>query len=86
LYESFESEAVARTGKIPMPKRTKERVLGGHAMLVVGYKDKSPSLPDQGYVIVRNSWGEQWGDKGYCYIPYKMMRDSEIVLDMWTGR
>jgi C1A family cysteine protease len=86
LYESFESEAVAHTGKIPMPKRTKERVLGGHAMLAVGYKDKSPSLPDQGYVIVRNSWGEQWGDEGYCYIPYKMMRDSEIVLDMWTGR
>jgi hypothetical protein len=36
LYESFESEAAARTGKIPMLKRTKERVLGGHAMLVVG--------------------------------------------------
>lgn len=84
LYESFESEEVAKTGKVPYPRKTKERVLGGHAMLAVGYKDSARS--GQGYVIVRNSWGETWGDKGYCYIPYRMFKDPGLMLDMWTGR
>jgi hypothetical protein len=37
---------------------------GWHAMLCVGYSD-----PDKVFII-RNSWGKDWGDKGYCYIPY----------------
>jgi C1A family cysteine protease len=82
VYESFESEEVARTGKVPVPKKSTERVLGGHAMLAVGYKDRG----NAGYVIVRNSWGAGWGDQGYCYIPYKMFKDPDILLDMWTGR
>jgi C1A family cysteine protease len=86
IYESFESEEVSLTGKIPLPKKTKERLLGGHALLAVGYIDQNSTSPDQGYVIVRNSWGEQWGDKGYCYIPYKMMKDTTILLDMWAGK
>jgi C1A family cysteine protease len=83
IYESFESPEVARTGKVPVPRKTKERVLGGHAMLAVGYKD---SARGQGEVIVRNSWGEEWGDQGYCYIPYRMFRDPDLLLDMWTGK
>lgn len=38
--------------------------LGGHALLAVGYDDEKQ------HFIVRNSWGEEFGDKGYCYIPY----------------
>jgi C1A family cysteine protease len=83
LFESFESDEVAATGKVPMPRKTQERLLGGHAMLAVGYKDLARG---QGHVIVRNSWGEQWGDRGYCYIPYRMFRDPQLVLDMWTGK
>ena len=51
-------------------------------MLAVGYVDRGQS----GHVIVRNSWGEDWGDQGYCYIPYKMFQDPDSVMDMWTGR
>ncbi|MFD0697762.1 C1 family peptidase [Paenibacillus sp. GCM10027628] len=82
IYESFESPEVTQTGKIPVPKKSKERVLGGHALLAVGYVDSGKA----GYVIVRNSWGTEWGDQGYCYIPYKMFQDPDCVMDMWTGR
>ena len=80
VYESFESAAVARTGKVPLPKRG-EKVLGGHAVLVVGYKQIGRSL----YAIVRNSWGTGWGEKGYFYMP-KTFFDKGYVSDMWTGR
>jgi C1A family cysteine protease len=83
VYESFESPEVAQTGKVPVPKKTRERILGGHALLAVGYQDRGIT---SGTVIVRNSWGTQWGDKGYCYIPYSMFRDPDCIMDMWTGK
>ncbi|TMA97021.1 MAG: hypothetical protein E6J70_15550 [Deltaproteobacteria bacterium] len=58
VYESFESDQIARTGVVPMPRPT-ERVLGGHAVLAVGYDDAQKRF------LVRNSWGSGWGLKGY---------------------
>lgn len=49
---------------MPTPKESSRESHGGHAMLCVGYSD-----PDRVF-IVRNSWGPDWGDKGYCDIPY----------------
>jgi C1A family cysteine protease len=80
VYESFESEAVASTGKVPIPKKG-EQNLGGHAVLVVGYK----KIKSTEHLIVRNSWGEEWGDKGYCYIPSSFIKRG-IINDMWTGK
>src|SRR6185503_7029546 len=60
VYDSFESQEVARTGVLPMP-RPGERVLGGHAVCAVGY------TPD--YFIIRNSWGTGWGQEGYFLMP-----------------
>lgn len=79
VFESLESKEVAQTGQVPMPKDG-ERVLGGHAVLIVGYEDAL----DNGRVVVRNSWGEGWGEKGYCYIPYKFM--EKYAFDFWTAR
>lgn len=79
VYESFESGAVARTGKVPMP-RTGEAALGGHAVLAVGYNDA-----DQRF-IVRNSWGAGWGKKGYCFMPYAYLTDPDLAADFWTIR
>jgi C1A family cysteine protease len=80
IYESFESPEVARTGQVPYPKKSIERVLGGHALLAVGYEDAANC------VIVRNSWGTGWGDNGYCFMPYEMFQDPDCVMDMWTGQ
>jgi C1A family cysteine protease len=51
VYDSFESDEVARTGVVPMPDLENEHILGGHAVLVVGYDEASQRFR------LRNSWG-----------------------------
>lgn len=80
VYDSFESDKVAKTGMVPMPNLKKESMLGGHALLVVGYDDSKRVF------VVRNSWGTSWGDKGYCYIPYNYLTNSNLASDFWTLR
>jgi C1A family cysteine protease len=79
VYESFESERVAASGVVPMPKRT-ERILGGHAVLAVGYDHAKRRF------LVRNSWGTVWGMKGYFTIPYAYLDDRDLSDDFWTIR
>ena len=79
VYESFESAHVAKTGVVPMPAST-ERVLGGHAVLAVGYDDSKDAF------LVRNSWGTAWGMKGYFTMPYGYMMDENLSDDFWTVR
>ena len=79
VYESFESEEVAKSGIVPMPT-SKEQILGGHAVLAVGYDDS------QHRFIVRNSWGDAWGMKGYFTIPYAYLLDGNLSDDFWTIR
>ena len=77
VYESFESAAVAKSGKVPMPKK-KETMLGGHAVMAVGYDDAKKSF------IVRNSWGPTWGQQGYFLMPYAYLLSSDLASDLWT--
>ncbi len=79
VYESFESQAVAKTGTVNMPKKT-EATLGGHAVLAVGYDDKAKRF------TVRNSWGPGWGIKGYFTIPYAYLASRDLADDFWTIR
>jgi C1A family cysteine protease len=79
VYESFESDAVAQTGKVPMPSQD-EQVLGGHAVLAVGYSDASQRF------LMRNSWGTEWGINGYFTIPYAYVTDPDLADDFWTIR
>lgn len=80
VYESFESDAVAKTGVVPMPDPKKEKSLGGHAILCVGYQNAKKRF------IIRNSWGADWGDKGYCYLPYDYVLNDNLACDFWTMR
>ncbi|MBS0660531.1 MAG: hypothetical protein JSR82_20105 [Verrucomicrobia bacterium] len=91
LYDSFDKQRKRGLVPMPSPKEASRASHSGHAMLCVGYSD-----PDQVF-IVRNSWGEDWGDDGYCYIPYNYLinprhndGDSWIIrqlenLDMDAG-
>ncbi len=79
VYESFESQAVAQSGHAPMPGRG-EKVLGGHAVLAVGYDDT------QQWFIVRNSWGTGWGMQGYFTLPYNYLLQRNLSSDFWTVR
>lgn len=79
VYESFESEKVAKSGVVSLPG-PKESVVGGHAVLAVGYDDKSKT------VIVENSWSEAWGKKGYFTMPYAYITNPNLADDFWTIR
>jgi C1A family cysteine protease len=79
VYDSFESDFVAQTGEVPMPAQG-ESLLGGHAVLAVGYDDSTKRF------IVRNSWGSRWGQKGYFTMPYDYLTDRNLSDDMWTIR
>ena len=78
VSETFEGPKVARTGILPMPE-PKERILGGHAVLAVGYDDAKERL------LVRNSWGADWGLKGYFWMPYGYITEG-LADDFWTIR
>ncbi len=77
VYESFESQQVASTGDVPLPS-TGEQLLGGHAVMAVGYDDSTSRF------LVRNSWGANWGQAGYCTMPYPYLTESNLANDFWT--
>jgi len=77
VYESFETPEVARTGEAPLPTAG-EVLLGGHAVLVVGYDDATARFR------ARNSWGAHWGDGGYFTLPYSYLTDRQLSSDFWT--
>ena len=77
IYTSFESDEVSKTGNVVIPDEEKESLLGGHAIIIVGYDDEKE------YFIFRNSWGKTWGDNGYGYIPYSYIIDKELASDFW---
>ena len=78
-YESLESPQVAKTGILPMPA-SGEQVVGGHAVVCVGYDDKNQQF------IVRNSWNTTWGQKGYFRMPYAYLTSTSLASDLWTIR
>ncbi len=67
----FDSFSDTRKGFIRQPSRKELNAgedQGSHAMVICGYSDKEKIL------VVRNSWGSEFGDNGYCYMPYSYAR------------
>lgn len=87
VYSSIE-EADSR-GAIPFPA-PRERILGGHAVVAAGYDDRIEIANSEkgekastGALLIRNSWGEAWGDRGYGWLPYEYLRRG-LAEDFWS--
>lgn len=80
VFESFESAEATNTGNIPTPDKNNEKLLGGHAILMVSYDDNTRKF---GFM---NSWGTSWGDKGFFRLNYDYILDYALAFDFWAIR
>lgn len=82
------NDVSSKTPIIPFPAKT-EKMQGGHAVTIVGYDNDAPSRNNRdknetkGAFLCQNSWGTNWGNKGFFYIPYKYF-ETGLAVDVWT--
>jgi C1A family cysteine protease len=69
-------------GEIPFPGPG-DGVEGGHAVLAVGYDDKKKIGKHTGALLIRNSWGTEWGAAGYGWLPYAYV-EAGLAVDFWS--
>jgi C1A family cysteine protease len=75
-------------GGIPYPAEG-ESAQWGHAVVAVGYDDNKKitnivsNKATTGAFLIRNSWGKEWGDKGYGWLPYEYILNN-LALDFWS--
>jgi C1A family cysteine protease len=76
------------TGRIPLPLG-RERIEGGHAVVAMGFDDAltivnaSGGEPCRGALLIRNSWGRAWGERGYGWLPYAYVLKG-LAEDFWS--
>jgi hypothetical protein len=83
VYESITQ--VGSDGIIPIPK-SGERQLGGHALAAAAYK----KVGDITYLGGPNSWGPDWGDHGWYWLPIEdphnvLNNYLSYIMDAWVG-
>ncbi|TLU82857.1 MAG: cysteine protease [Chlorobium sp.] len=78
-----------KTGMIPFPSNG-EKILGGHAIGAFGFDDNikiqntsTGGIETKGALLIRNSWGTEWGDAGYGWLPYDYVLKG-LALDWWS--
>lgn len=84
LYESFIQTQCGFLvyNELPMPDLTKEKFIGGHCMMAVGYYTSNGTT----YIKVRNSWSTYVGLNGYHNIPIDYFLNPSLASDFWTIR
>ncbi|MFN7942408.1 MAG: C1 family peptidase [Thermoanaerobaculia bacterium] len=87
IFESFRQ--TWKTGRIPFPQPG-EKEIAKHAFVAVGYDDRLEirnrargARATTGAVLLQNSWSEQWGEKGYGWLPYDLVSNG-AARDFWT--
>ena len=71
---SFMGDMRGRETWIPTDSDYSKRGFGGHAMCVIGYDD----FKEGGSFRLMNSWGEDWGDKGFCWVRYSDFKEFNV--------
>jgi C1A family cysteine protease len=89
LYSSYLQATADNQGAIPYPLPA-DKIVGGHALMVVGYNDTLQikntgpgAVATTGALLIRNSWGTGWGGGGYGWLPYDYVLKGQAV-DWWT--
>jgi C1A family cysteine protease len=86
VYSSVEQ--ASDSGRIPFPSPL-DKIEGGHAVVAVGYDDKMKiknrygGEEAEGALLIRNSWGQDWGEAGYGWLPYDYLRKG-LAEDFWS--
>ena len=87
VYSSIYNEENVSSGCIPYPSQ-RDQVIGGHTVLAVGYDNYkeikySGKNKSRGALLIRNSWGTEWGQKGYGWLPYDYILKG-LTADWWS--
>ncbi len=76
VYSSIDN--ISKTNNVLALPNESDDMEGGHAVLAVGYDNTMNSF------IVMNSWGKDWGDNGYFYLPYEYLTNTNLSDDFWA--
>jgi len=68
-------------GEIAFPG-PRDKALGGHAVVAVGFDDNRKIGRQKGALKIRNSWGTGWGERGYGWLPYAYV-EAGLAVDFW---
>ena len=87
VYNSYTQASAS--GLIPYPTQG-EQIIGGHAVMAVGYNDGMKIMninhgakETKGALLIKNSWGTEWGNSGYGWLPYDYVLNGDAG-DWWS--
>ena len=63
---------------VPMADLSKDTLLGGHCVLIIGYNDNDNTC------LLCISWGNKWGNLGTFKLPYAYILDKNLTSDLFT--